>query len=211
MELFSSDLLAVVGSFVENNQLTLIAALINFVWVWLEYRASMWLWPVGIVLPLFYIVVSWQAHYYGNVLINVYYLVTSIIGWYMWLRRGAEVEEGRIRAVPERALWQSLAVAVPLYGVLWWLLASYTDSVCAPVDALATTISFVGMIWLAKRWREHWLCWTVANGLSAWLFYLSEDYVSLVVFACNFVIAILGYIEWIKLSREQADATLSKA
>lgn len=209
MDLFSNDFFSTLWLFIQANQITLIAALINFLWVYLEYKASVWLWPVGIVLPIFYIIVSLQAHFYGNILINVYYLITSIIGWWMWLRRGESQGEGQIRALPKRAALTSLAIGLPLYGLLYLLIGYYTDSVMPWADALATAISFVGMIWLAKRWREHWLCWIAANALSAWIFYLAADFVSLVVFMCNFFIAILGYINWIKLSEPKANETLS--
>lgn len=208
--MLQSDLLASIGAFVADHQITLIAAVINFVWVYFEYKASVWLWPVGIILPIFYIIVSLQAHFYGNVLINAYYLITSVWGWWVWLRsNGGEAQERGIEALPRQAATWSLVVALPFYGVLYWLLMSYTDSVLPWADALATAVSFVGMIWLAKRWREHWLCWTLANALSAMIFYLSGDFVSLVVFTCNFVIAIFGYIKWIKLSKETNHAALS--
>lgn len=195
--------------FVQDNWITLTAALINFVWVYLEYRASVWLWPVGIVLPIFYIVVSLQAHFYGNVLINIYYLITSIIGWWMWLRQGDSSQGGRITTLTTYRALVSVRVALPSFFVVLWLLECYTDSLLPWADALATVISFVGMIWLAKKWREHWLCWIMANAISSWLFFLSGDVVSCVVFAINFVIAILGYLNWIKLQRAEQHEALS--
>lgn len=207
--MISSDILTALEAFVTEHYITLIAAAINFVWVYLEYKASVWLWPVGIVLPLFYIVVSLEAQFYGNVLINVYYLVTSIWGWWVWLRGHSGSEERRITTLPRGAALTTLGLALPLYILLCWGLWRYTDSLVPWADALATVVSFAGMIWLARRWREHWLCWTLANAISSVLFYLSGDYVSLVVFASNFVIAIFGYIKWVRLSKETDYAALS--
>ena len=56
----------------------LIAATIGILYVWLEMKASVWLWPVGIVLPLFYIYISWQSEVYGNVLVNIYYIIACV-------------------------------------------------------------------------------------------------------------------------------------
>lgn len=207
--MIQTDLFAALEAFLSEHYITLIAAAINFVWVYLEYKASVWLWPVGIILPIFYIIVSLQAHFYGNVLINIYYLLTSIWGWWVWLRGNSTTEEANICALPTKAGLWSLVIGLSFCAALYWILTRYTESLLPWADALATTISFVGMIWLARRWREHWLCWTFANALSAYLFYLSGDYVSLVVFACNFIIAIFGYIKWIKLSKETNYATLS--
>ena len=75
-------------SFLVAHTLELVTLVVSLVWLYLEYRASIWLWPVGIILPLLWIPICYQSHLYGMLAINIYYLVTSIIGWIAWLRRG---------------------------------------------------------------------------------------------------------------------------
>lgn len=183
--------------FVQAHYIELIGALLSLIWVYLEYRASMWLWPVGIVLPIFYIIISINAQFYGNVLVNLYYLITSIYGWWQWHRMGAGEEgEAPIKALPRRVLGYSAGIYILGVPILMYLLAHYTDSPYPLFDALATLLSFVGMVWLSHKWREHWLCWIGANAISSVLFYLAKDYISMVVFCLNLIVAVLGYISW---------------
>lgn len=197
-----------IWTFILAHPLPLVAALVNFVWIYLEYKASIWLWPVGIVLPIFYIVVSWQGRAYGNLVINVYYLITSIIGWVVWLRsKGAEeTAELPITHTPRNTALYLLGVVAVLLWPASIVLSRYTDSVLPMADALATLLAFVGMILLARKWREHWLCWIVSNLLYALVFYVAEDAVTSIVMLVNFVVAILGYRHWGKLMKEQDHA-----
>lgn len=197
------ELLSSIGNFIASHPIELIAAAINFLWVYLEYKASMWLWPVGIVLPLFYIYLSIEAQYYGNVVINSYYVITSIYGWILWLRTKSEEESFSIRNIDRRHLGFSLLAILLSYLPAIYLLRSYTDSLLPWADATATLISFVGMIWLAKRFRQHWLCWIVANVLSTIIFYSAGDRVSAFVFLVNALVAVLGFYKWRKMYHEQ--------
>lgn len=192
-------------TFVLEHPLPLVAALINFIWVYLEYRASIWLWPVGILLPLLYIVVSWQERVYGNLVINVYYLITSIIGWVVWLRsKGQDERELPITTTPTRvAVWGTLSVLL-LSWPAYWLLSSYTDSALPWADALATVWAFAGMIMLARKWREHWVCWIISNFLYAIVFYTSGDAITTFVMLVNLCVALMGYRHWGRLQRQQA-------
>lgn len=185
--------------FVIAHWLPLVAGLINFIWVYLEYKASIWLWPVGIVLPLFYIAVSWDALFLGNIVVNVYYLITSIIGWVMWLKKGAE-SEGE-QPITHISLKEGLVLlflirilAVPMY----WLMEGHSSMPF--FDAYATAISFVGMVLLSRKKAEHWYCWVVANSLSALIFFHAQDYISAFVFYINMLVSVMGLLEWDRLT-----------
>lgn len=195
--------------FVSEHWLALLAGLVNFVWVYLEYKGSIWLWPVGIVLPILYIAVSWQALFLGNILVNVYYLITSCIGWYMWLRQSkgegqgsAEgIEEGGITHVAPRSALLHLGILLALAYPMYLLLVG--RSMFPRLDVSATLISFLGMVYLSQKRLEHWLCWIIANSLSAYIFLKSGDSISAFVFSVNLIVSVLGYRRWYLLMQKQ--------
>ena len=133
----------------------LVAATLGVLYLVLEVKASMWLWRVGGLLPLFYIYISWQSKVYGNIIVNLYYLITSIWGWWLWARQGKTTEdEGVIRSfVRQQRKNRVLTLAALLGGVvalscaLLPLFAYLTDSPYPLLDSIATCCGFVGM-WL---------------------------------------------------------------
>ena len=72
-------------------------------------------------------------------------------------------------------------------------------------DALLTLSSVIGMIWMARKWRQHWLCWIVANAAGVISLLSAQDYLSTFVYAVNFVTAFFGFYKWTRLmKRDQA-------
>lgn len=189
--------------FITSHPLELTTVVISLLWLWLEYRASIWLWPVGILLPLLWIPICWQSKLYGMLAINIYYLITSIIGWIAWLRkRGDDVEELPITNIPRGGILLSLSLGAVGY-ILLLLLKPYIPEWQLPwADALTTIASVIGMIWMAKKWRQHWLCWIIANAAGFIALYSAGDYLSSFVYAVNFVTAFFGFRKWSRLMHE---------
>lgn len=63
-----------------------IGVAIGFAYLILEYKASFWLWPVGILMSLFYIVIFYQSKFYADAGIYAYYLGANIYGLIEWRR-----------------------------------------------------------------------------------------------------------------------------
>ena len=81
-----------------KDYLELTGAVIGLLYLWLELRASIWLWPVGIVMPALYVYIFYVSGFYADMGINVYYFGAGIYGWAMWLR-GVRAERKEQRAV----------------------------------------------------------------------------------------------------------------
>ena len=73
------------------NYLEITGALVGLIYLWLEYRASIYLWIAGIIMPAIYIFVYYQAGLYADFGINIYYLLAAAYGWMVWMR-GSEKE-----------------------------------------------------------------------------------------------------------------------
>ncbi|MDR1331993.1 MAG: nicotinamide riboside transporter PnuC, partial [Tannerella sp.] len=148
----------------------IIGAAVGLLYLRLEYRASIWLWPAGVVMPLFYIYIFFVSKFYADMGIHVYYLFASIYGWIRWKADGADGGEARIRSLPRRRRWTSTAAAAGLFGLFAWVLRTFTDSPVPFGDAFTTALSIVAMWMLAHRYMEQWLLWAGVNAVSTGLF-----------------------------------------
>ncbi|EKY02294.1 nicotinamide mononucleotide transporter PnuC [Porphyromonas catoniae F0037] len=194
-------------SYLSSHSLELVTVFVSLLWLYLEYKASIWLWPVGIILPILWIPIAWKAHLYGMLSINIYYLITSIWGWIAWLRRGSQAgeEEVPITDIPRKTLLYTLLITFALYYPLIRLSVYLPEWRIPWADALLTLSSVIGMIWMARKWRQHWLCWIVANAAGVISLLSAQDYLSTFVYAVNFVTAFFGFYKWTRLmKRDQA-------
>lgn len=182
------------------------AATIGIIYVWLEMKASMWLWLVGIVLPILYIYISWHSQVYGNVLVNIYYIVACIWGWQEWLkhkRKGDTEPDKPIIRLRHKTLLGLMGLALLLTLILAPTYRQYMNSPFPYWDGLATGVSFIGMWLLGKKYIENWYCWILSNIIYSVLFFVQEYTVTGVFFTLYTIIAIAGYFNWRKLMRAQ--------
>ncbi len=78
----------------------------GIIYVILEIRQKLWLWPVGIITSAVYIWIFFTGKLYADMSLQVYYLVISCVGWYWWIRgagRRAQGAEHRAQGEERRA------------------------------------------------------------------------------------------------------------
>jgi nicotinamide mononucleotide transporter len=92
-----------ISDWISNNYIEIFGAVTGIIYVFLEIRQTIWLWPVGIVTSAVYIWVFFTSKIYADMSLQVYYLAISGLGWYWWTRgigqgargEGQEVVRGR--------------------------------------------------------------------------------------------------------------------
>ena len=62
----------------------LVTTILGLVYIYLEYKASIWLWIVGIVMPAMDVFLYWRHGLYGDAGMAVYYMLAAIYGYIAW-------------------------------------------------------------------------------------------------------------------------------
>ncbi len=190
------------------NVLEIIGAVIGLVYILLEYKANVWLWPVGILMSLFYVVVFFNGKFYADAAINVYYIGANVYGWTAWLNnrsQNSEKKEVGISHAPLKWLAISIAVSIVLWMAISFVLSNYTDSVAPLGDAFTTALSIVAMWLLAHKYIEQWLFWIVVEVVSVSLYLWKGLYPTAVLYVVYTVVAVLGYVNWQKKMTAKKD------
>lgn len=186
----------------------LVAATLGLLYLWLQQRASIWLWIVGIILPLFYIYISWKSQVYGNMFVNGYYIIASVWGGYEWLRHRHSEEtmtEVTISHLPENLLLRTFNIVLLLWLILWPVYDKFMSSPFPLWDGLATAVSFVGMWLLGKKYIETWYCWILSNALFCTLYFIQGFVITGCFFIVYTIMSVVGYFEWRKMLLNDGD------
>ena len=182
----------------------ILGTIAGLLYLWLEYRASIYLWVASIIMPALYLIVYYDAGLYADMAINIYYLVIALYGWAAWrygfsLRRGSQGRELSISHTPARE-WLPLAVLTALLFVaIAQVLIHFTDSTVPWADAFTTALSVVGMWMLARKYIEQWWVWMVVDVASVALYVYKDLHFTAVLYALYAVVAIFGYRKWKQL------------
>ena len=77
-----------------NNYIEIFGAVTGIIYVFLEIRQNIWLWPIGIITSAVYIYVFFTGKLYADMSLQGYYLVISVMGWYWWLKGSGRRAQG---------------------------------------------------------------------------------------------------------------------
>ena len=183
--------------------LELLGVITGIIYLWLEYRANIYLWVAGIIMPAIYIFVYYDAGLYADFGINIYYLLIALYGWFAWKtgftltgKKKTTEQELSISYTP-RSAWAKITVTYLIAQIaIAWLLINYTDSTVPWADSFTTALSIVGMWMLARKYVEQWWVWCIVDVASSALYVYKELYFTAVLYAVYAIIAIFGYYKW---------------
>lgn len=185
----------------------IIGAVIGLVYLYLEYKADKWLWPIGVLMPVVYIWIFFQSKFYADMGINVYYFFASIYGWIHWTRHKKETEqELPVTHTPRSYVLPLIATGVVLFALIAFVLVRFTDSPVSIGDSFTTALSILGMWMLARKYVEQWAFWFVVNIVSSGLYLWKGLYPTALLFAIYTVISLFGYFKWAKMAKNNQPA-----
>jgi len=185
----------------------ILAALSGIISVWFSRKASIWVYPTGLINTVFYIWISYDAQLIGEAVVNLYYTIMSFYGWYNWLRRNEKNELIVQVSRSNRTGWMlQLSFFTSIYIVLFlslnYLKEAFFPGAIPWADALASAAAFTGMWLMTRKKLESWIWWIITNMASMPLYYSKGYIFTAVYYFILLILAILGYIEW----RKKADA-----
>ena len=184
--------------------LEIIAVFFGFLSVWFSKNNNILVFPTGMINTSIFVYLLLKWSLLGDMIINAYYFIMSIYGWYFWLKGTnntvspiSKVSNTDIRIVVLLFISSSAFVSlVYTFFDKWETIVSY-------IDILTTAIFFAAMWLMAKRKVESWIFWIVGNIISVPLYlYKGLAFTSIQYFIFT-VIAIAGYIKWKELYNKQ--------
>lgn len=176
-------------------------------YLYFEYHANRLLWLMSVIMPMISIWVYFRAGLYADFGINIYYLVIAAYGYVVWsfgLNRKEHKKHKPLVITHMRIAYYvpAFAVLAALFGLLYWILADFTNSTVPGWDSFTTALSIVATWMLARKYIEQWLVWFVVDAVCVGLYIYKEIYFYAALYAVYTVIAILGYFKWLRLMRE---------
>lgn len=156
----------------------------------------------GIVSILISLWVLYQSKLYADILLNLYYLVMSIYGWFYW-KMGKKASETPISYANKNEHKMALGIVLGCFLLMAYWLSTHTNSDVPYWDAIACAFAWAGMWLMAKRKIENWVYLNLSNIISIPLLIYKDLYVYAGLTTFLFVVAISGYIKWKKIIKNE--------
>tara|TARA_R110002049_G_scaffold127019_3_gene283358 strand:+ start:4129 stop:4767 length:639 start_codon:yes stop_codon:yes gene_type:complete len=180
--------------------LEMVGVVFGFLSVWYSMRENILVFPTGILSTGIFVYILLIFGLLGDMLINAYYFVMSIYGWYVWTRKVDEVHFIPItRTTVKEKKWSLILFGFTvLFVALVYLVFDKFNSWTAYVDTLTTAIFFVGMWLMAKKKLENWVYWIIGDVISVPLYLYKGLIFTSLQYLLFTIIAIFGYLAWKK-------------
>ena len=189
------------------NTLDITATIVGLVYIWLEYKASIYLWIVGIIMPLIDIFLYYEAGLYADFGMAIYYALAATYGYVVW-KFGKRNNQGTKEELPITHFKQSqILPAILAFLVIWLIiyeiLVLFTNSDVPITESFANALSFIGLWALARKYLEQWIIWIIVDIVLSALYIYKGIPFKAGLYALYVIIAIAGYHKWKKMIYEK--------
>ena len=185
--------------------LEIIAVVFGFLSVWFSKQNKIWVFPTGMISTSIFVYLLLKWGLLGDMMINGYYFIMSVYGWYVWTRKIDDTQVTPISKInfKEKKISVAIFFATLLFVfVIYKTFDKWSDWV-AYADTITTAIFFVGMWLMAKRKIENWIFWIIGDIISVPLYlYKGFTFTSFQYLGFT-IIAIFGYLTWKKNLNKQ--------
>ncbi len=194
MELLLSPAFTLWGS--PASWLELLACVLALAMVGCNMREIHWAWPLAITSSLLYWALFWRSKLYAEAMLQIFFAVLALWGWWQWLRGRRAAQRLRVAWLSRPARYAALAAVALLWPAIALFLQHFTDSDVPWPDAFVSAASLVGQYLLGRKYIENWLVWLLVNLFSVALFAYKNLWLTMLLYAFFAVLSALGWRSW---------------
>ncbi|QVL45155.1 MAG: nicotinamide riboside transporter PnuC [Methylophilaceae bacterium] len=180
------------------------AALMGVAYILLAAKESQWCWLFAFISTVIYTVLFWEGQLPMQALLNFYYIGMAIYGFCLWQQHGKADENLMITSWPYSKHLLFVMIGVAISALATYYLALTQQSQSPMLDAYTTVFAVMNTWLMARKILQNWLYWVVIDAAAVVLYIQTNYYATAVLFVINTILAIAGYLNWLKLHQKQS-------
>lgn len=190
MDVIWADL---INQFSAKSWAEMLAVLLALTYVWLAAKQSIWCWPSALVSTGLYTWLFWEVSLPFQTLLNAYYLLMAIYGWFKWFQQ--QENPVILQWSLSRHLYWIVILAI-ISMLLPQISGLFATTKLVYLDSFVTVFSVFTTFLVAHKVLENWLYWIVINAFAAYLYFESGLVLTAGLFVFYMLFAIYGFKKW---------------
>ncbi|WP_281298089.1 nicotinamide riboside transporter PnuC [Flavobacterium limnophilum] len=181
--------------------LEFIAFVFGILSVWFAKKENIWVYPTGLIATIITTYLLYLAGYLGDMMINGYFSIMSVYGWYKWTLKENETHVVAISRTNTREKIIGIALFFVTILVVFGIYNFFDYEIKKDnyIDIFASGIFFTGMWYMALKKIENWTLWILGDIIVTPLYaYRGLGMLSLQYLIFT-ILAISAYLEWRKI------------
>ena len=167
---------------------------------------------IGFIQTGTYLVLAWQNRFYGEVIENLFYLVTMVWGIFIWKKNSTVDDKGAAYVDAQKfttLMWVLAIVCSAIATFLMGLWLTSVGSAQAYTDAATNILAIFAQILMVKRYREQWIWWIVIDLLCIKMWFVAGNWTMVVMYVAWTINCVYGWVNWSRLEKQRNDAVRS--
>ncbi|MEP2280714.1 nicotinamide riboside transporter PnuC [Maribacter sp.] len=180
--------------------LEIVAVIFGLLSVWFSKQNKILVYPTGLISTSIFVYLLLKWGLLGDMMINAYYFIMSLYGWYIWTRKVDSEHYTPITRVTRKENITSIFIFISTIFFVFTVYQVFDkwNSWTAYVDTITTAIFFVGMWLMAKRKVENWIYWIIGDLISIPLYFYKGFTFTSFQYLIFTILAFYGYNAWKK-------------
>jgi nicotinamide mononucleotide transporter len=195
-----------IGVFVvcPDSPLNIIAGLAGVVSVVMCAKGRTMFYFVGFIQTITYLILSWQNNFYGEVLENLFYLVTMVWGIFVWKKNETKNADGTEDVIAKKfttTQWILSIVGTIIATIIMGYFLTKIGSAQAYTDAATNVMAIIAQLLMVRRYREQWIWWIIIDLFCIKLWWVAGNWSMVAMYIAWTANCIYGWFNWTKLNK----------
>ena len=176
------------------------AAFLGVLSVWFAKKNKILVYPTGIISTLIYVWILFKNQLLGDLIVNAYFFLMSIYGWFFWSRKHEGNFQNRIsRLKLNESIFGLIIFTFGFISVDYiYNISNWEENYISSIDTLTTALFCSAMWFMARRKIEHWILWIIGDIISVPLYIYKGLYFTSIQYLIFTIIALLGFFTWLR-------------
>jgi nicotinamide mononucleotide transporter len=185
----------------------LIATLAGLAAVWLSAKEHIANWGIGLLNIALSFYIFYKFDLYSDMLLQVYFFLTGLYGWWQWSRRDNVSQENIVHiSFLTRPQQVTMAIAIVIFTAIggtivgqfhiWWPSIFKNPASFQYADTLVMVMSIFGNFLLTIKKFESWILWVLVDIIAPVLYFQKGMILFTIEYLIFLSIAAFALINW---------------
>jgi nicotinamide mononucleotide transporter len=215
------------GTGYDLSYIEAVGTIFGLMCIWYASREKIINYLYGLINVVLFCIIFYQIQLYANMLLQIYFFVINIYGWYAWSRQSSDntaVLKVRWMSKTKSILTIVIAIACiivlamfinPIFYSLTksgvYIINLMGTNIAVPplipdpyplLDSTVTILSLIAMVLMTRKYVENWIIWVIINVLSIILYSMQGVYFMALEYFILTFIAVNGTVNWIRTAKQ---------
>ena len=182
-----------------------VAGIAGCISVVLTAKGRWMMYPIGFIQNFTYTILAFQNMFYGEVIEQVFYIVTMIWGMVAWARNMHTNEDGTQDVNTRKfglAEWLFTIVGVAIGTWLFGRVLVAMGAAQPYTDAATNVMALFAQILMVKRYREQWALWLLIDVFCIKMWWVAGNWSMVAMYIAWTANCVYGWYNWTKLNKK---------